>query len=464
MSSTSRSTRRRFLKATAAGIAPLFISSGVMGQEAAPAANDRIRVGVIGCGVRGKYLIANMPAAARVVALCDAFLPRVAETLNPTGNFAKPLATFREQDAAGCRAHQDYRRMLERETLDAVVIAAPDHHHVLAAMLACQAGKDVYVEKPLSLTIAEGRKLVDAVNRTKRIVQVGSQQRTMEMNRFACEFLRDGGLGKISLVELPNLPGPMKDAGLPAEDIPEGLDWNLFCGPCSVPPHNKKLWVKDEFQVDGVLWRGWDLWEQFSGHLMTNWGGHSVDMIQYALGVDESGPVEIWPLKDGYEGEARKCPVAMRYKSGIEMRFNQKTQAPSQTQTQTQTRVMSNAIIFHGERGTLRMGRNRFSTDPKELVTNAPDPSVATKWVGAGHVARPHLQNWLDCIRSRLTPNAPIEFGHRTATICHLANIARSLDRRLYWDPTEEQFIEDDEANALRDRPRRQGFELPTIT
>jgi hypothetical protein len=178
---------------------------------------------------------------------------------------------------------------------------------------------------------------------------------------------------------------------------------------------------------------------------MTNHAAHSVDMVQLALGTDGTGPVEIWPVLDGYKGEMRTCPVMMRYANGTELAF-------------TGTGL---GETYQGEKGTLTMGRNRFEVNPPEIAKDPPDENVKTKWtVGGESVARPHIQNWLDCIKSRKEPVAPVEAGHRTATICHLAGIARELKRKLKWDPAKEDFVGDDEASALRDRPRQKGFEL----
>lgn len=469
MNDSSRIPRRQAIKGIAAAFAaPYVVPRHILGGANHVAANDRVHVGVIGMGVRGKYLVANMPEAGRLVALCDCYLPRVAETLDPQGEFAEPLAAFRERDARSCTSHQDYRRMLDEADLDAVMIATPDHHHVPAAIRACQAGLDVYLEKPLTLTIAEGRALVRAVQRYDRILQVGSQQRTMEINRTGCKFVRDGGLGRISHVELRNLPGPLPASDLPPQPIPAGLDWELFCGPAPLRPHHRDLWVKDVYKFGYLTWRGWDLWRDFSGHLMTNWGGHSVDMVQLALGTEHTGPVEIEPdmrevdafLDDQWHDKTpplgahrdkridrrRFRPVTMRYADGIELRFTPGVRR----------------AVFHGERGTLEMSRNDFATDPPELAPEV-DPAEKEKWKGEGHVARPHIENWLDCVRSRETPHAPVEAGHRTATICHLANIARELERPLTWDPQAERFVGDAEAEALLDRERRTGFDLPTI-
>ena len=426
-------------------------------------ANATIHVGVIGLGARGKTLIGNLPSDAQVVALCDCARSRIAGTLEPKGPYKRLLARFQQTAAGRCRVYRDYRLMLDRERAqDAVLIATPDHHHVLAAALALEAGLDVYLEKPMTLTIAEGRYLVGKVKRTRRVLQVGSQQRTMEMNRFSCEFIRSGGLGRVTRVELPNYPGPLRDPHLPEEPIPSGLDWDLFCGPAPLRPCNRKLWVKDEFKVDGLLWRGWDLWRDFSGHMMTNWGAHTVDMVQYALGRDGAGPVAIravrpesvqpfwkmWKRKTPAPRSAddrRFWPVVMHYADGVEVRF---VHGPD-------------AILFYGERGRLEMRRNWFEVHPPELVRERPDPKLTEKWKGFGAVARPHLENWLECIRTRGTPNAPVEVGHRSITICHLANIARELNRPLRWDPLTERFVNDETANELCDRPRRPGFELP---
>jgi len=477
MIDTPNTSRRQFLQVTGAASVLLSASSWTsLARGESPA--DRIRVGVIGTGVRGKYLIGNLPSSARVTAICDCATSRMADTLEPDRKpFVDVLANFREDDGARCSTYQDYRRMLDREKLDAVIIATPDHHHAQAAMLALEAGLDVYLEKPLAVTIREGRLLADKVKKTGRVLQVGSQQRTMEMNRFACEFIRGGGLGKISKVELPNYPGPISDPQFAGEPIPEGLDWNLFLGPTRLRVHNRKLWVKDEFKVGDLVWRGWDLFRDFSGHIMTNWGAHSVDMMQYALGRDDTGPVSVqavepdsveaiykdWDHKTPAVGwvsdptnsnkrvgsetqptDRRFWPVKMQYADGIEVSFL----GPN------------DPIRFHGERGVMKVRRNFFEVDPPELITAGPDPKIAEKWKGGGHVARPHLENWLDCIRTRETPNAPAEVGHRTVTICHLANIARELTRPLRWNPKTERFVDDEEANHLLDRPRRKGFEL----
>ncbi len=462
MSSRRTISRRRFLaQAGATGFAvaaPYFVPARVLGRPGKPGANDRIQIGVIGVGIRGKYQIANVPPQGQVAAVCDWYAPRMdfaleAETASP---YAALLADFRAGDARSCAKFQDYRKLIERAKLDAVMITACDHHHVHAAILACQGGLDVYVEKPVSVTIREGRSLVAAAKKHGRIVQVGSQQRSMEMNRFACQAIRDGGLGKISSITLVNYPGPDVYKGLPEEKLPEGSDWDLFCGPTPLRPYNAKLWAKEELGSERFAWRGWDMWRDYSGHLMTNHAAHSADMAQLALGMDHTGPVEIEPLTKDYSGPMNRCPVVMRYAKGVELRF--------EARSEKQRGEAYRGDIYRGERGTLTMRRNAFSVNRPELVKDLPDRSVLAKWTGGGqHVARPHIANWLDCIRGRGMPNAPVEAGHRTATICHLAGIAREVRRKLRWDPEREQFVGDSEADQLLERPRRKGWELPKV-
>lgn len=469
-------SRREFLGAV--GIATAWRITAKAEPERS--ANNIFRIGVIGTGVRGKYLIGNLPPSVTVGAICDCASLRIASVMEPQGEFAKVLAHFTQADAAKCATFQDYRRLLDRakskDKLDAVIIATPDHHHAQAAILALQAGLDVYLEKPLTVTIREGRLLADAVKRTGRVLQVGSQQRTMEVNCFACEFIRNGGLGRISKVELPNYPGPLPMPSLVQEPAFGGVDFDLFCGPAPLRPHHRHLWMKEDFKVGDLLWRGWDLFRDYSGHLMTNWGAHTVDMVQLALGRDDTGPVEVravepnsvaelWPhwksktpapVGDSATStsDRRFWPVTMKYADGIELHFTPWTKT-------IDLRGGPDFIVFHGEKGRLKMRRNYFETDPPGLISNGPDAAAIDKWKGGGHVARPHLENWLDAIRDGSPLNAPVEAGHRTVTICHLANIARELNRALRWNPEAEHFVDDSDANTLLDRPRRSGFELP---
>ncbi|NUQ65742.1 MAG: Gfo/Idh/MocA family oxidoreductase [Pirellulales bacterium] len=411
--------RRRFLKhAAAAGVAAAyFVPAGVLGGPGRPGAGERVILGFIGCGGRARQLMDHVPAGGRIAAVSDCYRPRLADTL--------------KEKQSDWKIYQSYRDMLDKETLDAVVIATPDHARVLPCIHACQAGLDVYAEKPLTLTVREGRVLVDTVRKYNRVFQVGSQQRTMEMNRFACELVRSGGIGRITRVQGVCYPGPRNYEGLPEQPVPEGDDWDAWQAQAEARPFNHAL----QF--------GWMAWRDYSGGQMTNWGAHGVDQIQWALGKSLTGPVEIWPVDQGPDGK-----VSMRYADGVQVDYEL-------------DRGPMGGGIFTGTEAKIEVNRNKFTTNPPDFVKNGPDPAVAQPWEGAGWIARPHIQNWLDAIKTREKPNADVEIGHRSISVCHLANIAREVGRRLQWDPERETFPGDDEANAYLDRPRRKGWELP---
>ncbi len=330
-----------------------------------------------------------------------------------------------------------------------MIISACDHHHVQAGILACQAGKDIYVEKPLSIYIREGRALVEAVRKHGRVAQTGTQQRSMEMNQFACEFVRDGGLGKIQAIECVNFAGP-KDypaAGLPSEPVPAELAWNLWQGPAPNHPYNRRLAAHWTDEAGG--W--WGNWRDYSVSQLTGLGSHAFDMVQYATGMDLSGPTELWPVE---EGPAAR--VHFRYANGLEVRLRFPDTEPR--------RGPQLGAIFVGSECKMEINRNKFTTNPPDFVKDGPDPKLAEKWEGPGWVAKGHLQHWFECIASREKPNADVEIGHRTASVCQLLDITRRLQRRLQWDPDREIFINDAQANALLDRPRRPGWELPSLS
>jgi len=422
MSNSSGSTRRDFLKTAAAASAaigvPTFIPARVLGLEGAPSANEQIIIGAIGIGGRCNQLLDQVPETGRIVAVADCFLKRAQDAVN--------------NRKAKWAVYQDYRQMFDAEKLDAVIIATPDHGRTLPCIRAVQRGLDVYAEKPLTVYIEEGRILVNHVRKHQRIFQVGTQQRTMELNRFCCEFVREGKIGKIKQVSAVNYTGPNIYQGLPEEPIPATDDWDTWLGPTEKRPFNNQL----QF--------GWMGWRDYSGGEMTNWGAHGVDQIQWALGKDGTGPTELWP--DGENGI-----VSMKYADGTPVRFERK-EAPM------------GGAVFTGTECKMEINRNRFATNPTDFVKNPPDPAVQdAKWEGPGWIARPHIQNWLDCIKSRQLPNADVEIGHRSVSICHLVGITRQLNRKLQWDPEKEQFVGDDEANQLVTRPRRAGFELPEV-
>lgn len=422
MKNNSGSTRRDFLKTAAAATTalgvPTFIPARVLGRDGGTSANDEIIIGVIGVGGRCNQLIDQVPPPGRIVAAADCYQQRAADAA-------------KKRDAKWS-IYQDYRQMFDKEKLDAVIIATPDHARTLPCIRAVQAGYDVYAEKPLTVYIHEGRVLVNHVRKHNRIFQVGTQQRTMEVNRFCCAMVREGKIGKVKQVSAVNYTGANIYQGLPEEPIPPTDDWNTWCGPTELRPFNNKL----QF--------GWMGWRDYSGGELTNWGAHGIDQIQWALGKDGTGPTELWP--DGENGI-----ISMKYADGTPVRFERKD-APM------------GGAVFTGADCKMEINRNRFATNPADFFNDAPDPAAQdAKWEGAGWIARPHIQNWFDCIKTRKLPNADVEIGHRSVSICHLVTITRELNRKLHWDPEKEQFVGDDEANKLVNRPRRAGFELPEV-
>jgi predicted dehydrogenase len=386
--------------------------------RAAVGANDRIRVGVIGVGNRSNLLIDQLPDGAEIVAVADCFRKRSEDAA------AKRKATWRIYD--------DYRQLLEQKDIDGVIVGTNDHGRVRCAMHAVQAGKDVYAEKPMSLYVAEGRALVRAVRKYNRILQVGSQQRSMAMNRVACDFVRTGGLGRIRLVLGVNYSQPERIGGFSEEPVPGGMNWDMWLGQAEMRPFSQELFAH---------WmRYWD----YSGADMTNWGAHGIDQIQAALGMDQTGPVEFWPLSDAPAGS-----VAFRYSTGTEVRL----ELPAGD--------LQGGAMFIGEKGRIEIIRNDFRTDPPNLIKELPPKEEVEKWKRAQWQAKYHMQDWLDCMRSRKTPLGDVEIGHRSISVCHLANIARQLNRKLHWDPEAERFTGDTEADDRLTRRRRKGYELP---
>ena len=439
MSRSKLYARRRFLRKStslAAGLAavPYLIPSGVLASEDKPGANDRIGVGYIGCGRRGNQLL-GIPPEGQIVAACDVDRTRA--------------ETFAAKQK--CRSYTEFHKLLASSDVDAVIIPLPDHWHVPVAIHACLAGKDIYLEKPLSLTVREGRLLVDAVRKHGRVLQTGSQRRSMKYHRLGCELVRNGVAGKIHTVLIQNYPSPW-ECGLPGQPVPDGLNWNTWCGSTEPVPFNQDIFIQRSNP-------GWISFRPWSGGEMTGTGAHGFDQIQWALDMDHTGPVEVWceggkleaPVYEKSESRTRGnrfCSqnrrVRMRYANGIEVRLEPGESAAG--------------AAFVGDKGKIRIGNNKVDSNPVELVETPTDDFKIRIPVSDNH-----MQNWFDSIKSREKPIADVEIGHRSAIVCHLGNIARWVGRRLRWAPETETFPDDAEANTYLDRPRRKGFELPDI-
>lgn len=437
-------TRRNVLKtvtlAAAAISVPLYIPRSVLAQGERPGANDRIGVAGIGVGRQGGPVLANVLRDKRTQAICacDVLKPRAEEVAKKHGM----------KDA-----YQDYRKVVERNDVDAIVTATPEHWRSVICVTAALAGKHLYVEKPITLTIEDGILMRKAARKTGIKFQCGSMQRSYRINELACKFIREGHLGKIKEVESANYESPWL-YGMSADPIPDGLDWDMWCGPCEPVPFNKELFVPRGKP-------GWLSFRNFSGGEMTGWGTHGFDQIQCALGMDDTGPVEI--IVEGpklvpptYDkpteksvGDAlcTKPRLSYRYANGITVKLSRDVPWNSGSR---------GGGVFIGEKGKLEITRGKMVSNPVELAEGWLKENVNFNLPA-------HETDWINCIYDGKTPIGELETGIRTATICHTLNIARYLGRNLKWDPKKEEFIGDAEANTWLKREHRKGFEIPEI-
>jgi len=427
----SRRTRRGFLKTAGAALAaPYVISSTALGAPGRPAPSERITTALIGSGGRGQQIMAG---GDRVVAVCDVDAKH------------RDAAKATIDKAAGnrdCAAYSEFREVLARDDIDAVVVATPDHWHVPIAMAAIQAGKAVYVEKPLSLAIREGRILTDVAARYNAIVQVGSQQRSDEKFIKACELVRNGRIGELETVKVTIYARPGNDNPWRPQRVPPELDYEMWLGPAPYSPYHKdRVHYKFRFVSD------------FSGGDMTNWGAHHLDIAQWALSADDSGPLEIVGRgkrnASGIHDTFYDMGVDLTYAGGVKLELRSGG-----------SEVKTGGVRFEGTEGWIYVSREKLDAEPKSLLTSRIGPDeIRLAPEGEGGT---HMGIWLDCIRKR-TPkgiNVTPEIGHRSATVCHLANIGMELGRKLVWDPAAEQFVDDDEANRLTWRPMREPWRI----
>jgi predicted dehydrogenase len=394
-------------------------------------AADRVRLGFVGVKNQGtNNLKAFLGKSKRVdvVALADVDRDVLAKAVALAGK-----SSGKEPAGLG-----DYRRLLDREDIDAVVITTPDHWHARMTVDACEAGKDVYCEKPLTLFVDEGKAVVAAARRTGRVVQTGSQQRSDARFRQACELIRNGALGTIKTVRV-GLPAVNFD-GPPVPDSapPPELDYETWLGPAPQRPYNLK-------RVHYLFRFFWD----YSGGQMTNFGAHHLDIAQWALGRDESGPVKVagkatFHPEKWYE-VPMKSELTYTYDDGVTVLCEQGPGTRS-------------GCFFEGSRGTLYVTRGKIESTPADIL-KASLPAGATRL----EVSNDHHANWLDCIASRAKPIADVAIGHRSATVCHLGNIALRLGRPIRWDPTRETIPDDSEAAAMLTRPYRAPWVRPTV-
>jgi len=409
-----RVTRRRFVRGAASALfgVPFLIPASARGADGTTAPSERIGVGTIGLGNRGRYVFGDLTrrTGVQAVAACDVQQSR--------------LDQARRQKLA---VYTDFRELLAGDDIDAVVVTSPTHWKPLHTIEAAKSGKDVFCEKPMSLTVRDGRAMVDAVRRYGRVFQHGTQQRSSREFRFACEMVRSGRIGELKSVTV-FVGGPPRDCYLPAQPMPKGIDWDMWLGPAPFRPYNSRICTTG--------CGGWEGYRDYSGGGMTGWGSHHFDIAQWGLAADETGPVEIIPPN----GRDVKL-LTFRYANGVTVYQD--------------GRDRTWAVMFEGSEGKVAINRGRLQTWPDSLMRKPIGPDEV-------HLPRSNHHNgdFLRAIRTRQPAICDVGIGHRTMSVCHLGNIAYWLRRPLKWDPAAEQFIGDADADRLLDRPRRDPWTL----
>ena len=412
-------TRRQVLKRAAAVLAtgPVVIASTALGAGDRPPASERIVLGQIGCGGRGNGVIRGLASqGGQVVATCDVYQDR------------REAAAKRFK----AKAYHDYRDLLARDDIDAVLNATPEHWHAIVSIEACRRGKDVYCEKPLAFTVQEAQATLAAARRYDCVFQTGTQQRSDGRFRLACELVRNGYIGEVkSAVTVPG--GTSRHCNLPAQPVPAGLDWDMWLGPSPWAPYHIERCVN--------LFKWWN-WRDYSGGLMTDRGAHDFDIVQWGLDADGSGPVEIVPPKDDPRGD-----LVYRYPGGAVMYSGQGGWGSNGKPGAW--------VEFVGTKGRVEVWRGGLKTEPVSLADVKIGPDEIHLYESNNHQA-----NFMECVRSRRRPAADVAVGASSVNVCHVGNIAYWLNRPLKWDPQKLEFPGDEEANRLRGRPMRAPWHL----
>ena len=450
MEKQPRVSRRSILKTGLAAVTagfPTIVPATVFGQTAP---SNRINVGAIGVGRISR--VHDLPAirkygSARIMAVCDLDANRV--------ELGKTLVNgFYSTDGKpydGVKGYRDYRELLANQDVDAVVISTPDHQHAVLAVKAVRAGKDVYLQKPASLTITEGRYMSDAVRASKRVFQIGSQQRSWKQFHRACELVRNGRIGVVQHVEI-GLPGDPSGPEAPEMPVPPNLNYDAWLG-TTPEVYYTEMRVHPQKGFDRP---GWLRCEQFGAGMITGWGAHHVDTAHWGMNTELTGPVEIWGTAEfpthGLWNVHGKFKTEARYANGMSMSISGD---------------YPNGIKFIGTKGWIFVTREENVTasdpgGPKGQPLEASDPKILDSVIGPNEIhlatANEHHANWLDCVRSRGETLAPAEIAHRACSTCLLHHIAMKTKRKLYWDPVQERFKNDDEANAMLSRPQRAPY------
>ena len=428
--------RRSFIKKSTLGLAAFtIVPRYVLGGKGYIAPSDKINLGFIGCGKQSHGLgsaFLNL-ADVQMVAACDIDTIK----LDKFKEMAEKHYAEKEAQASykGMAAYADFRDLLNRDDIDGVIIALPDHWHAIPAIEAMKAGKDVYCEKPLSHTIEEGRAMVEAARVYDRVLQTGSMQRSWDGFRQACELVRNGYLGEIQKVVV-NVGDPALVCDLPDQAIPTSLSWDQWIGPAPYRGYHDVL--APPYPIE--IWPKWRDYKEFGGGILCDWGAHMFDIAQWGLGMDHTGPVEFIPPAD-------KNPVrgmVFKYENGVEMVHEDFDRGW--------------AVRFIGSEGSLDVARGFMEPSNKKLANHQIKAEERKLYFSDNH-----YQNWIDCMKSRSKPICDAEVGHRSASICNIANIGYQLGRKLRWDPIREVFIGDVEANKLKGKDYREPYVLPEV-
>jgi len=470
MERKSNLSRRDFLRTSAFGVAgafvaPVIVPSSVFGSNAP---SNRILVGAIGCGRQGRGVMMGIMrnADTRITAVCDLDSVRLAEAKQLTESTTE---RFLNTPHTGVRMYDDYRELLANKEIDAVMIATPDHQHARLAIDAAWAGKDIYLEKPTSLTVTEGRKMSNAIHASGRILQIGSQQRSNKEFRRACELVRSGRIGQLKTVEV-RLPGDPPGGNPNPMPVPKNLNYDAWLGSTPDVPYTVDR-VHPQTKADGSAnydRPGWLRCEQFGAGMITGWGSHHFDIAHWAMDTEYTGPIEIsatttfpapgsglWNVHGPYNSE-------MLYANGVIVKGME--EGPNKP----------NGLLFTGTEGWIfvsRGGERVTESDPIKIDSggqergplSASDPKILSELTDDDihlYVSENHSRNWLDSVRSRALNIAPAEVAHRSCTVCLLQQVAMHLQRKLFWDPKAERFINDDEANRWLSRPERAKYQI----
>ncbi len=439
MMSGKRWSRRALLKSASAAVAaPLVFTSALRGANAP---SNRINIGVIGTGRMGSGDMMEVMGFGDVsiIAVCDVDRRRAALAKQRVETF---YATRSAAGAyKGCTAYGDFRELVARPDIDAVMICTPEHWHALAGMAAARAGKDIFVQKPLTMSLVEGRVLSDTVRRYGRILQVGSQQRSDTRFRFACELARNQYIGKLHTVKvgLPMDPGTTPKKAMP---VPPELDYDFWLGPCRYEPYTEER-VHPQKSFDRP---GWLRIHDYCLGMITGWGSHHNDIAQWGMGTEHTGPVEITATaqfpKDGLWDVHLSHRIEYTYANGVKVLCTDSNQNKA-------------GVTFEGTEGWVYVDRGRIDANPKSLLTATIQPNETHLYE-----SRHHKGNWIECMKSRRPTICPVEVGHRSNSVCILGDIAMRLRRKLRWDPQRELFVGDEEANRLLSRPYREPWAL----